>query len=593
MKLYSKKYLAMLLAGVMVTSMPVAAFAGENENNKPTESNNKVEEPKDNNKNKTSNNEEKNKDGNNSKPEENEDKNKDKEDKYEKELEDKKEDAKDEVDDLKNLSRYERDRIKNKIDRAGSESEVESILRDAKYDNDDNRKGDISKRDLDITKLKYDGKRVTGKTLKRAEIHVSIDNGRFKYETTADSDGEFDFKLDLKKGEKAEIRAEKDDVTGNSETIRYNNFDGNEVKVTNLEISGRKLSGHIRDHKWEDVKIYLNGKYLATARTDKDGDFSVTLDERLSSRDLDDLTFYIEKSTNVENKDLKITRAIEGEKLVMGTTKGLEEVRVLSGGKELGKGKAVRTGDFTVYLDRALTSGEKLTLESKDEDGKVSKIDFTVSKKSVSEKKLSYIDGYPDGTFKPSANMTRAEATKMIAVLVNDGSNFGTSKTTKFKDANDDWYSEAINYVVQKGFIDGYSDGTFKPNAKITRAEFAKMISGYIKDNSTSKDSFADTKDHWAKDAIDKLYGNKNIKGYPDGSFKPNEDITRAEAVTILNSVFNRNTTSSSLQNVDKSRLKTFSDVDTSHWAYYNIIDASNTHTSEKVNGNSDAEVWK
>lgn len=570
MKLYSKKYLAMLLAGVMVTSMPVAAFAnGETENNA-TNNGTTIEENKDKDKNE---------------PEENKDE--------DRELEDKKEDAKDEVDGFRYLSEDKKDRIKNKIDSADTEDEVNRILRDARDDNYNNRDDKVSKRDLDITKLKYDGKRVTGKTLKRAEIYVAIDNGRFKYETTADSDGEFDFRLDLKKGEKAEVRAEKDDVTGNAETIRYNDHDGNEVSATNLEISGRKLSGHIRDHKWEDIKIYLNGKYLATARTDKDGDFSVTLDERLSNRDLDDLTFYTEKSTNVENKDLKVTRAIEGEKLIMGTTKGLEEVRVLSGNKEIGKGKAVRTGDFTVYLDRTLTSGEKLTLESKDEDGKVSKIDFTVSKKSVSEKKLSYIDGYPNGTFKPSANMTRAEATKMIAVLVNNGSNFGTSKTTKFKDANDDWYSEAINYVVEKGFIDGYSDGTFKPNAKITRAEFAKMISGYIKDEATSKDSFADTKDHWAKDAIDKLYGNKNIKGYPDGSFKPNEDITRAEAVTILNSVFNRNTTSASLKNINTSSLKTFSDVDTSHWAYYNILDASNAHTSEKLNGNSDVEIWK
>ncbi|MGI5948705.1 S-layer homology domain-containing protein [Peptoniphilus sp.] len=277
----------------------------------------------------------------------------------------------------------------------------------------------------------------------------------------------------------------------------------------------------------------------------------------------------------------------------MGTTKGLEEVRVLSGSKELGKSDAVRTGDFTVFLDRTLVSGEKLTLESKDSDGKVSKIDFVVTKKAEAQKQLAYIEGYPDGTFKPSDNMTRAEAAKMFATLINGGTNFGTSKTTKFTDASNDWYSEAINYVVEKGFINGYEDGTFKPNEKITRAEFAKMISGYIKDSNTTKASFADTKDHWAQDAIDKLYGNKNIKGYPDGTFKPNANITRAEAVTILNSVFNRYTTGASLSDVNTSGLKTYKDVDSSHWAYYSILDASNTHNSEKLNPNSDIDIWK
>ena len=181
----------------------------------------------------------------------------------------------------------------------------------------------------------------------------------------------------------------------------------------------------------------------------------------------------------------------------------------------------------------------------------------------------------------------------MFATLLNGGTNFGTSQATKFSDASDDWYSKAINYVVGKGLISGYPNGTFKPNESITRAEFAQMISGYVKNEKTSSSDFKDVKDHWAKDAIDKLYGNKNVNGYPDGSFKPNAKITRAEAVTILNSVFNRNTNKSSLNNVNTSSLNKFSDVNEGFWAYYNILDAANTHNRERLNSTSEVDMWK
>mgnify|MGYP000133455587 FL=1 len=181
----------------------------------------------------------------------------------------------------------------------------------------------------------------------------------------------------------------------------------------------------------------------------------------------------------------------------------------------------------------------------------------------------------------------------MFATLLNGGTNFGTSQATKFSDASDDWYSKAINYVVGKGLISGYPNGTFKPNESITRAEFAQMISGYVKNEKASTSDFKDVKDHWAKDAIDKLYGNKNVNGYPDGSFKPNAKITRAEAVTILNSVFNRNTNKSSLNNVNTSSLNKFSDVNEGFWAYYNILDAANTHNRERLNSTSEVDMWK
>ena len=181
----------------------------------------------------------------------------------------------------------------------------------------------------------------------------------------------------------------------------------------------------------------------------------------------------------------------------------------------------------------------------------------------------------------------------MFVKLVNNGAELPKNPTTSFKDANNAWYSDEINYAVAKGFIKGYSDGTFKPNQAITRAEFAQMISAFVKNGYPGTGSFKDVKGHWASDAISALYGNKNIKGYGDGTFKPDQKLTRAEAVTILNSVFGRNTKSNSFANVSEAGLRRFSDVSKSHWAYYEILDASNGHNAAKIEGMDQVSVWQ
>lgn len=206
-------------------------------------------------------------------------------------------------------------------------------------------------------------------------------------------------------------------------------------------------------------------------------------------------------------------------------------------------------------------------------------------------KRNAYIFGYPDGTFRPQGNVTRAEAAQMFATLLNGSNNFVTSKTTKFSDANGAWYSQAVNYVVDKKLISGYSDGTFRPGNNITRAEFAQMISGMLDNKEKAQTTLKDVQGHWAQDAIAKVYGAKKVTGYPDGTFRPNKDITRAEAVTIFNALFDRKTTKESLKNVNLTNVTKFKDLPESHWAYYQITDASNGHTSTV--GADGIEIWK
>ena len=457
-------------------------------------------------------------------------------------------------------------------------------------------------RNLTLTNVRFDGTYLSGQTSPKASIYIKSRNLKDyrrldEYLGSADKDGRFSIKLDLKEGESITICAR--DGLNESESVEikndyYRDIKGSRIDASDLRLMGRTLTGYIKNHPFEFARVYKDGKLLGSFRTDKNSYFSVELSESLYNNEVNDLRFYLDSKT-VENKKFKITEALDGQKLVKGTANAKDEITVYdASNRKLGSITVNNSGVFTVFLDRALIYGETIKIEAKDEKGAISKLDYKVTKNAVETvKAISYIKGYPDGTFRPQANVTRAEAAQMFATLLNGGANFGTSSATRFSDASDDWFSKAVNYVVAKGLISGYPDGTFKPNESITRAEFAQMISGYVKNEKKSTTDFQDVKDHWAKDAIDKLYGNKNVSGYPDGSFKPNAKITRAEAVTILNSVFDRNTSALSLNNVNKSALNKFSDVNEGFWAYYNIIDAANSHDRERLNSSSEVDIWK
>lgn len=568
MKPYSKKYLTLALAGVLAASIPASAFAeatpssSAEKSNTPTATDTTTpgagEHTTNPNKGKTQDQIDK---------EEAERKAKEAEDKA-KEEEAKRKEAEKKLKELEEKEKEENRR---------------------KYGN------------ITLSNVRYDGKYIKGTTSAGAKIYVQ-DNyyNEFrnrKYIGEADRNGDFSIKYDIKEGKSVTIYAENKDYSSRSVEVKNDNYKdikGTRIDASELSIFGRVLTGKVKGHAFDFITVYLEGEKLGTVRADKDGKFTLTLNKSIETRDLDNLRFYTDAKT-VENKKFKVTEALEGQKIVKGTANTDDEITVYdANGNKISTTYVNNAGVFTAYLNRALINGETIKIEARDKDKNITKIEYKVTKNAVEEvKAIAYIKGYPDGTFKPQANVTRAEAAQMFATLLNGGTNFGTSQATKFSDASDDWYSKAINYVVGKGLISGYPNGTFKPNESITRAEFAQMISGYVKNEKASTSDFKDVKDHWAKDAIDKLYGNKNVNGYPDGSFKPNAKITRAEAVTILNSVFNRNTNKSSLNNVNTSSLNKFSDVNEGFWAYYNILDAANTHNRERLNSTSEVDMWK
>ena len=204
----------------------------------------------------------------------------------------------------------------------------------------------------------------------------------------------------------------------------------------------------------------------------------------------------------------------------------------------------------------------------------------------ASETHIQYISGYPDNTVRADGNVTRAEAVTMLVRLKGYPLTEGEEI---FKDVKANaWYAPFISAAYKNNILEEKKGEAFRPDEKITRAELAQLISHLDKKNN-AKASFPDIAGHKYEAAINQSFGNKRIAGYPDGSFKPDNAITRAETARILNSLFDRKVDSKGLDKV-VGDLRLYKDLDNSHWAYYEIMEASHTHQCERdKNG---LEVW-
>lgn len=189
-----------------------------------------------------------------------------------------------------------------------------------------------------------------------------------------------------------------------------------------------------------------------------------------------------------------------------------------------------------------------------------------------------YMIGYKDRTFKPNNKMTREEVAVMFSRLMVRRPVKGHIYNHNFKDvANTRWSATAISYMNELGLIKGYPDGTFKPEKNITRAEFAAMATRFANLTGTGVQSFVDVPStHWANDFIARAASYGWVSGYPDGTFKPENNITRAEVVTITNRMLYRCADKDFIQK-NRIEILDFKDIYT-HWAYYDIIEACNGH---------------
>ena len=207
-----------------------------------------------------------------------------------------------------------------------------------------------------------------------------------------------------------------------------------------------------------------------------------------------------------------------------------------------------------------------------------------------SKEHYKYLFGYPDDTFKPEGKITRAEAAAVIARLTNYFGDRDDSKPN-FKDTPSAWYNMGINAVVKKNLMFADKYGNFRPNEPITRGELARAIQ-FIDKKNNAVAPFEDVKGHEFEEAINQAYGNQRIMGYPDGKFKPDAPLTRAEATVMLNKLYDREVKSEGLEAV-KANIINYKDVDKNHWAYYEIMEASHSHKyTRKVSGELE-EIWE
>lgn len=188
----------------------------------------------------------------------------------------------------------------------------------------------------------------------------------------------------------------------------------------------------------------------------------------------------------------------------------------------------------------------------------------------------SYLTGYPDGTFAPNKGMTRAEVASLFTRLLKDRPIKGQSYKAGLSDVHaGDWHADAVGYAVQKGIVSGYPDGTFKPNQAISRAEFAAIAARFAEMTGDQSPAFSDlAPNHWSYQAIRQVAANGWLSGYPDGAFRPDQAITRAEVATISNRMLNRTPDLDRLK-AQKDKLPHFSDVGPGDWFYSAIMEAS------------------
>ena len=239
---------------------------------------------------------------------------------------------------------------------------------------------------------------------------------------------------------------------------------------------------------------------------------------------------------------------------------------------------------------------DKYTFEDVDEDHEIEAIftrraadpsDSGTDRYLNTKDHVQYMTGYPDGSFGPGQNMTRAEAAQMFYALLLDQN---VPHTVSFSDVPADaWYAEAVNTLASLGMINGYPDGTFRPDAPITRAEFCVIALAFAYEPEDFDCDFRDVStSDWFYDYVAQATSYGWISG-ADRSFRPNECITRAEVSVIVNNMLGRVADEDYIDR-HEDELNTFPDVKPSHWAYYSIMETANSHDYTKNNGN---ENWR
>lgn len=300
------------------------------------------------------------------------------------------------------------------------------------------------------------------------------------------------------------------------------------------------------------------------------------------------------------NKTDALGKPLAGASFVLKDSRGREAYQATSNASGIVRFTRVDSGTYTL-LEKAApegyvtsdktyeltVSGSRVTMNGKS----YSPVTFVNRRAAELNRRdhYAFLVGYADGTFGPECNMTRAEVTTMFARLLTEQIEADKTYSSTFNDvAKDCWAANYIGYMQQFGIVTGYEDGSFRPDAPVTRAEFAAIASRFEKLTQGSA-SFTDVPDtHWAVRYINFAATRGWVTGYEDGSFKPEHSITRAEVAAVTCRLLERSADQTYIRS-HIGELRTFADVTESHWAYWYAMEAANGHDYTKSGG---SENW-
>lgn len=398
---------------------------------------------------------------------------------------------------------------------------------------------------------------------------------------------------------------------------------------------GQALSGTLKDSKGNalaNVTVTIRGKNGKTyaATTDKDGNYHVIVPDGQYTIEVNINGKTASKTITVNGKavtaDLTITLSDGGSTTPGGNTPGgagsggsgggggfipdpgptEDQTFVLSGTVTDKDGKAVEGANVTAtdaktgktYTDTTgadgkyalavpkgnytitITYGSVSSNPKKVSVSKDSSLD-AISMDGLGKLVYGYVTGYGDGTFGGGRPITRSEVAALISRV---SSNFDKDKTYAFafKDvAAKAWYANNLGYCVEVGLIQGRGNGMFDPNANITRAEFAAIVARFLglPNEVTGESRYTDISGNWAEGYIAQLTAKGIVEGKGAGKFDPSANISRYEAVTMLNRALGRTPDKAALDALAANRtIRPFPDLQVEHWAYYQVLEAAFNH---------------
>lgn len=379
------------------------------------------------------------------------------------------------------------------------------------------------------------------------------------------------------------------EITGNSDSVVY---DGTEHSVKGYTVK-------ISDPRYTEADFTFTGKAEASGVNAGTYEMGLKAEQfKNTNARFTNVKFVIKADgvLTITPKDLTITAGSKTEYGPTPVTCGEWTVSGLVAGDKVESVKI--TGIQSVPGSSPNVPSDAVIKNAKGEDVTknyaIKYVNGTLTMLEVLNKEdhFNYIIGTPEGLSLPTANVTRAEvATIFFRLMTDDARAKFDSLDNNFSDvAKGKWYNRAISTLAKAGIIKGDPAGTYRPGDPITRAEMAAIIARFGDFKEGGK-TFNDISGHWAQKYIELAASNGWINGNPDGTFKPNNKITRAETVAMINRVLNRQTESND-DLLPVSQMTNWSDnMDTAKWYYRDMQEATNNHKAERV-GNSIYEKW-